>query len=101
MNAPHDAPKGPVTRAWPFFSCSPAGDTLFSVQPNVSQVRALEQASSFLAVALSSLSVAMQEQDETAAAGARYMVTLAKALVDAATIVGPLPIRPADGGHHE
>ncbi len=64
-----------------FHPDSPGGQDLFSVQPGVSVIDALEQASAFLASAISIIYDA--EPDSSNVFGAAYLAEMAKGVVDA------------------
>ncbi|MFA7239666.1 MAG: DUF3077 domain-containing protein [Sulfuricellaceae bacterium] len=70
------------TADYPFFSCSPQKDKLFSVREGIPQEGALEQASLFLESAQAIAGIA---EDVTPAVvyGAAYLIEMAKAIVDA------------------
>lgn len=74
-----------TTCAVPFSQFNCAGDTLFSVRAGIPHDDALEQASSLLSIALNSLGQVAQNHDSETAAGAKHLVEMAKALVDAVT----------------
>lgn len=74
-----------TTCAVPFSQFNCAGDTLFSVRAGIPHDDALEQASSLLSIALNSLGQVAQDHDSETAAGAKHLVEMAKALVDAVT----------------
>jgi hypothetical protein len=69
----------------PFSQFNCAGDTLFSVRAGIPHDDALEQASCLLSIALNSLGRVAQDHDSETAAGAKHLVEMAKALVDAVT----------------
>jgi len=74
-----------TTCATPFSQFNCAGDTLFSVRAGIPHDDALEQASCLLSIALNSLGQVAQDHDSETAAGAKHLVEMAKALVDAVT----------------
>ena len=74
-----------TTCAIPFSQFNPDGDTLFSVRAGIPHDDALEQASCLLSIALNSLGRVAQDHDSETAAGAKHLVEMAKALVDAVT----------------
>lgn len=78
-NAPH------TTCAVPFSQYNCAGDTLFSVRAGIPHDDALEQASCLLSIALESLGHVIRDHDSETAGGAKRLVEMAKALVDAVT----------------
>ncbi|MBS0372544.1 MAG: DUF3077 domain-containing protein [Proteobacteria bacterium] len=93
MHSTHAGAAAPrrVTAQHPFFSCSPTGDTLFSVRPNVALDDALDLASCFLASALGTVEQVAQNVGGDQIHGAAYLVEMAKAVVDAATLAKPFP----------
>jgi len=74
-----------TTCAVPFSQFNCAGDTLFSVRAGIPHDDALEQASCLLSIALNSLGQVAQDHDSETAGGAKRLVEMAKALVDAVT----------------
>lgn len=69
----------------PFSQYNCAGDTLFSVRAGIPHDDALEQASCLLSIALESLGHVVRDHDSETAGGAKRLVEMAKALVDAVT----------------
>ncbi len=74
-----------TTCAVPFSQFNYAGDTLFNVRAGIPHDDALEQTSCLLSIALNSLGQVAQDHDSETAAGAKHLVEMAKALVDAVT----------------
>ena len=73
-----------IKAAYPFFSCNPEGDALFSVREGVPAIDALEYASTFLSVASATAhNAALSTNDEQSFAAA-YLIDMSKAIVDAA-----------------
>lgn len=75
-----------ITAQRPFFSCGPNDDRLFSVRADVPLSDALEQASCFLAAALSAVYEAADDAGNASVHGAAYLVEMSKAVVDAAIL---------------
>lgn len=74
-----------TTCAVPFSQYNCAGDSLFSVRAGIPHDDALEHASCLLSIALNGLGQVAQDHDSETAAGAKRLVEMAKALVDAVT----------------
>ena len=65
-----------------FFSCNSDQTNLFSVQPGIPALNALQMASTFLDVARDSAYRADASCKDNSGSAAAYMVTMAKAVVD-------------------
>lgn len=85
QGAPAPAPER-ATAQHPFFSCNIRDDLLFSVRAGIPANDALEQASSFLAAAGSTVYQVAEKVGGESAYAAGYLVEMAKAIVDAAII---------------